>query len=68
MDLGYFRLNKLSFNRKRYLKLYQFLILPPEYISSKPGPNQYLQGNDNKFEPFHKLGLHFLHINVKSLL
>ena len=35
-------------------------------ISFNPG--QYLQKNDNKFEPFHKRGLHFLHINVKSPL
>lgn len=63
MDLGYFRLNKLSFNRKKYLKLYQFLILPREYTSLNPGPNQYLQDNGNKFKPFHKPGLHFLHIN-----
>ena len=37
-------------------------------ISLNPGPSQYLQDNDNKFEPFHKGCLHFLHINVNSLL
>ena len=36
--------------------------------SFNPGHSQYLQKNDNKFEPFHKRGLHFLHINVKSPL
>ena len=33
-----------------------------------PGPRQYLPDNDNKFEPFRKRGLDFLHINVNSLL
>ena len=37
-------------------------------ISLNPCPSQSLQGNDDKFEPFHKCGLHFLHINVNSLL
>ena len=44
-----------------------FLLLSGD-ISVNPGPSQYLQGNDNKFEPFHKHGLHFLHINVNTLL
>ena len=68
MDLGYFVLNKNCFKRKRCLKLYQFLILLSKDISLSPGPSQYLQDNDNKFEPFHKRGLHFLHIHVNSLL
>ena len=29
---------------------------------------RYLRENDIKFEPFHNRGLHFLHINVNSLL
>ena len=37
-------------------------------LSLNPGPSQYLPGNDDKFEPFCKHGLHFLHINVNSLL
>ena len=32
------------------------------------GSSQYLQDNDNRFEPFHKRQLHFLHINVNTLL
>ena len=46
-----------------------FLILLSGDISLNSGPSQYLQdNNDNKFEPFHKHGFHFLHINVDSLL
>ena len=43
-------------------------MLLSEEISLNPGPSQYLQVNDKKFEPFHKRGLHFLHINVSKLL
>ena len=68
VDLGCFVLNKFCFKRKKCLKFYQFLILLSGDISLNPGPSQYLQGNDNKFEPFHKRGLHFLHINANSLL
>ena len=48
--------------------MYQFLIILSGDISLSPGPSQYLQDNEYKFEPFHKRGLHFLHINVNSLL
>ena len=68
VDLGYFVLSKICFKRKKCLKFYQFFILLSGDISLNPGPSQYLQDNDNKFEPFHKHGLHFLHINVNSLL
>ena len=50
------------------MKCYQFLILLPGDISLNPCPSEYQQGNNNKFEPFHRCGLHSLHINVKSLL
>ena len=33
-----------------------------------PGSSQCLPDNDNKFEPFRKRSLHFLHINANSLL
>ena len=68
VDLGCFVLNKFCFKRKKYFKFYQSLILLSGDISLNPGPSQYLQDNDNKFESFHKLGLHFLHINGNSLL
>ena len=47
---------------------YHFLILLSGDVSLNPGPTQYLPDNDNKFQPFRKRGLHFLHINVNSLL
>ena len=68
VDLGCFVLNKFFFKLKKCLKFYQFLILLSGDKSLIPGPGQYLEGNDNKFEPFHKRALHFLNINVKSLL
>ena len=46
---------------------YHLLILLSGDISLNTGPNQ-LPDNDDKFEPFRKRGLHFLHINVNSLL
>ena len=67
-DLGDFVLNKICFKRKKCLKFYQFLILLSGDIILSPGSSQYLQDNDNKFETFHKRGLHFLHINVNNLL
>ena len=62
MDLGYFALNK----SKKFLKFYQFLILLSSDLD--PGPSKYLRDNDKKFKVFHKVGLHFLHINVNSFL
>ena len=66
VDLGCFVLKKFSFKRKKCLKFYQFLILISGDISLNPGSSQYLQGKDNKFEPFYKRGLHFLHINMQT--
>ena len=69
MDLGYFVLNKICFKHKKCLKFYHFLILLSGDINLNPGPSQYLLvDSDDKFELFHKCGLHFLHINVNSLL
>ena len=68
VDLGYFVINKLSFESKKCLKFYQFLISLSGGISLNSGPSQYLRENDSKFEPFHNPGLHFLYINVNSLL
>ena len=53
---------------KEYFKFYHLLILLSGGVSLNPGPSQYLSDNDNKFEPFRKSGLHFLHININSLL
>ena len=45
-----------------------FITLLSGDVSLNPGPSQYPPYNDDKFEPFRKRGLHFLHINVDSLL
>ena len=68
MNYCHFALNNFSFKRKKSLKFYQFLILLSGDISLNPGPNQDLHDIEDKFEPFRKRGLHFLHINVNSLL
>ena len=46
---------------------YHFLILLSGDAILNPCPTQYLPDNYNKFEPFRKRGLHFLHININSL-
>ena len=50
------------------MRFYQYFILLSGDISLNPGPNQDLHDIEEKFEPFRKRGLHFLHINVNSLL
>ena len=50
------------------MKFYHLLVLLSDDLSLNPDPSQYLPDNDNKFEPFRKRSLHFLHINVNSLL
>ena len=64
----YFALNKLKIKRNECFKFYHLLILLSGDVSINPGPSQYLPDNDDKFEPFRKRGLHFLHININSLL
>ena len=68
MSFRYFALNKLRIKRNEQFKFYHFLILLSGDVSLNPGPSQYLSDKDDKFEPFHKHGLYFLHINVNSLL
>ena len=68
MSSRYFALNKLRIKRNECFKFYHLLILLSGDVSLNPGPSQYPPYNDDKFEPFRKRGLHFLHINVNSLL
>ena len=68
MSSRYFALNKLRIKRNECFKFYHFLILLSGDVSLNPGPSQYPPYNDDKFEPFRKRGLHFLQINVNSLL
>ena len=59
---------QLRIKRKKCLKFYHLLILLSGDVSLNPGPCQYLPDNDSKFEPFRKCGLHFIHMNLNSLL
>ena len=68
MSSRYFALNKLRIKRNECFKFYHLLILLSGDVSLNPGPCQYLPDNDSKFEPFRKCGLHFIHMNVNSLL
>ena len=68
VDLDCFILNKFCLKCKKCLKFYQFLILLFGDISFNLSSSHYLQRNGNKFEPFHKRGLRFLHINVNGPL
>ena len=68
MSSRYFALNKLRIKRNECFKFYHLLILLSGDVSLNHGPSQYLPDNDDKFQPFHKRGLYFLHINVNSLL
>ena len=64
----YFALNNLRIKRDECFKYHNLLILLSGDVCFNPGPSQYLPDNDNKFQLFYKRGLHFLHINVNSLL
>ena len=68
MSSRQFALNKLRIKRNECFKFYHLLILLSGDVSLNPGPSQYLPDNDDKFEPFRKRGLHFLHIDVNNLL
>ena len=64
-------LNLLTFSKVKYKKnsfLFQHLLLLSGDISLNPGPNQEYQLNNETWSPFKKRGLHFLHININSLL
>ena len=68
MSSRYFALNKLRIKGNKCFKFYHLLTLLSGDVSLNPGPSQYPPYNDDKFEPFRKRGLHFLHINVNGLL
>ena len=68
MSSCYFALDKLKIKRNECFKFYHLLILVSGDVNLNAGPSQYLPDNDYKFEPFCEGGLHFLHINVNSLL
>ena len=68
MSSCYLALNKLKIKHNECFKFYHLLILVSGHVNLNAGPSQYLPDNDDKFEPFRERGLHFLHINVNSLL
>ena len=54
---------------KDYNNFYQFILLLSGDVSLNPGPLQISPTvNFNIWEPLNKKGLHFLHINISSLL
>ena len=54
---------------RNYNRFYQFLLLLSGDVSLNPGPVQISPPvNVTIWEPFNKKGLHFLHININSLL
>ena len=54
---------------KDYKNFYQFLLLLSGHVSLNPGPVQISPAvSVNIWEPLNKKGLHFLHININSLL
>jgi len=57
--------NKLKFNH--HSVLYKYIILLSGDINLNPGPTQGYYSN-NTWSPFKKRGLHFLHLNINSLL
>ena len=60
-------INNLKY--RNYNSFYQFLLLLSGDVSLNPGPVQISPPvNVNIWEPFNKKGLHFLHININSLL
>ena len=50
---------------KNHSMFYKYLILLSANVQLHPGPNQV---NTSIWHPFKKRGLHFLHLNVNSLL
>ena len=54
---------------KDYNNFYQFLLLLLGDLSLNPGPVQISPAVNVKiWEPLNKKGLHFLHVNINSLL
>ena len=66
-NLVYLTISNLKY--RNYNSFYQFLLLLSGDVSLNAGPVQISPPvNVNIWEPFNKKGLHFLHININSLL
>ena len=57
-----------KFKKKENPFLFQHLLLISGDISLNPGPTHEYQLNNETWSPFKKRGLHFLHININSLI
>ena len=57
-----------KFKNKKNPFLFQHLLLLSGDISLNPGPDQIYELKNEIWSPFKKRGLHFLHININSLL
>jgi len=64
IDLGFFTLSKLK--RNNHSLFYIYLLLLSNDISLNPGPVNVI--SDDIWAPFNNRGMHFLHLNVNSLL
>ena len=64
-SLNFFTLSKLKY--KNNPSFFNHILLLSGDISLNPGPNQ-SQLNSDTWSPFKKRGLHFLHLNINSLL
>ena len=56
-----------SLKFSHHTALYKYMILLSNDVNLNPGPNQIAHANDT-WTPFKKRGLHFIHLNVNSLL
>ena len=65
-NLNFFTLSKLKY--KRNLSFFKHILLLSGDISLNPGPTRVPQLNNETWSPFKKRGLHFLHLNINSLL
>ena len=65
-NLNFFTFSKLKYkNNPLFLK--HILLLSGD-VSLNPGPSQIPQLNSETWSPFRKRGLHFLHLNINSIL
>ena len=65
-NLNFFTFSKLKYkNNQSFLK--HILLLSGD-VSLNPGPSQIPQLNSETWSPFRKRGLHFLHLNINSIL
>ena len=66
-SLNYFTISRLKY--KNHTLFFQHLLLLSGDISLNPGPLQeQSQLNNEMWSPFRKRGLHFLHLNINSIL